>query len=358
MEALRIKLTQSTANYRKEETTVNKMTYPLPPFSTVIGAIHEACNYTEYRPMDISIQGNYESLTLEPYTDYCFLNSVMDDRGTLVKLKNGNLLSNAYEKVAKAVKSQGNSFRKGVTIQVFNEKLLEEYRCLKDLNDSIDKFKKERLKGVFDLIKKRKKTLTAKKKTYDKKSKEFEFIKKREDEIKKLDKYIKEKLDNYIEENYEIPYSRFASLTTSLKYYETLSNVELVIHIRSDKETLMEIKDNIYNLKSIGRSEDFVDVKEAEFVKLVDEVEEFIINKGSAYLDYELYKEGFFGRSSDKKNYNGTKYYLNKNYEIINKKRMFEKKKVIYMSQFIADEGAENLYFDVNKDKSYIVNFI
>ncbi len=360
MEALRIKLTQSTANYRKEETTVNKMTYPLPPFSTVIGAIHEACNYTEYKPMDISIQGNYESLSLEPYTDYCFLNSVMDDRGTLVKLKNGCLLSNAYERVAKAVKSQGNSFRKGVTIQVFNEKLLEEYRCLKDLNDSIDKFKKERLKKVFDLIKKRKKTLTIKKKTYDKKSKEFEFIKKREDEIKKLDKYIKEKLDNYIEENYEIPYSRFASLTTSLKYYETLSNVELVIHIRSDKATLMDIKENIYNLKSIGRSEDFVDVKEAEFVELVDEVEEAIESLNSAYVDYDLYKNDLIMpiKMSDEKYYNGTKYYLNKNYEIVNKKRIFEKKKVMYISQYKAEGGDDSLYFDVSEDKSYIVNFI
>ncbi|WP_415336187.1 CRISPR-associated protein Cas5, partial [Clostridium perfringens] len=34
MKALRIILTQNSANYRREETTVNKMTYPLPPFST------------------------------------------------------------------------------------------------------------------------------------------------------------------------------------------------------------------------------------------------------------------------------------------------------------------------------------
>ena len=67
------------------------MTYPLPPFSTVIGAIHNACNYKEYKPMDISVQGTYESMGLEPYTDYCFLNTVMDDRGILVKLRNENI---------------------------------------------------------------------------------------------------------------------------------------------------------------------------------------------------------------------------------------------------------------------------
>ncbi|MGL6098594.1 MAG: CRISPR-associated protein Cas5, partial [Fusobacteriaceae bacterium] len=51
MRALRIIITQSKAHYRKEETVDNKMTYPLPPFSTVIGAIHRACNFKEYHPM-------------------------------------------------------------------------------------------------------------------------------------------------------------------------------------------------------------------------------------------------------------------------------------------------------------------
>lgn len=43
----------------KPETIDNKMTYPLPPFSTIIGAIHKACGYQTYHPMDISIQGDY-----------------------------------------------------------------------------------------------------------------------------------------------------------------------------------------------------------------------------------------------------------------------------------------------------------
>ena len=60
---LRIKLRQNKANYRKEESVTNKMTYPLPPYSTIIGAIHNACRYDTYHPMDISIQGNFESMT-------------------------------------------------------------------------------------------------------------------------------------------------------------------------------------------------------------------------------------------------------------------------------------------------------
>ena len=75
MKALRIVLHQDSANYKKEETLDNKMTYPLPPISTIIGALHSACNYKEYHPMDISIQGKFESMHKETYTDYCFLNS-------------------------------------------------------------------------------------------------------------------------------------------------------------------------------------------------------------------------------------------------------------------------------------------
>ena len=102
MKALRIVLTQTSANYRKEESDKNKMTYPLPPFSTIIGAIHSACGFTEYKPMDISVQGNYKSMHREPYTDYCFLNSVFNDRGILVKMANDSMLSGAYTKVASA----------------------------------------------------------------------------------------------------------------------------------------------------------------------------------------------------------------------------------------------------------------
>ena len=55
MEALRIIIKQSSANYRKAGTVDNKMTYPLPIPSTVIGALHNICGYTEYHSMDISI---------------------------------------------------------------------------------------------------------------------------------------------------------------------------------------------------------------------------------------------------------------------------------------------------------------
>ncbi|GMQ64157.1 CRISPR-associated protein Cas5 [Vallitalea maricola] len=358
MEVLRIILTQSSANYKKEETVLNKMTYPLPPFSTIIGALHSACGYKEYHPMDISIQGKYEAMNKEPYTDYCFLNSTMNDRGILVKMKNENLLSTAFDIVAKAKAATGNDFRKGITIEIINKTLLEEYRYLKDLSEKLTEFKKTRIVKVLSLIKKRKKTLMTKKKNYESKTSEYKLISTREKQIKELEKNIKDRFKEYKYKQYEIPYALFSSLTTSIKYYEVLNNIELILHIKSDRNTLEDIRDNIYNLKSIGRSEDFVEVIETCFVDVVERYEEGMSSDYSAYINYNLVKnKNVYLKSGDKIIANGTKYYLNKNYKIKDNKRIFEKKKVVYTSGYSIEEGCENLYFDINKDKSYIVNF-
>lgn len=360
MKALRIVLTQNSANYKREETIDNKMTYPLPPISTIIGAIHNACNYREYHPMDISVQGKFESMHKEPYTDYCFLNSVMDDRGILIKMKNESLLSSAFDKVASAKKSQGNSFRKGITIQVYNEELLKEYRDLKDLNDKIAEYKKTEFKEKLDIIKAEKTNLIEAKKKLDKKSKEFAEIVQKEKEVKNKEKEFKEKVKNYELENYIKPVSKFRSLTTALKFYEILNNIELVIHVRSDENTLTEIEDNIYNLKSIGRSEDFVDIIEAKIVTLKEDNECEVTSNYSAYLTYEDVKNEtvYFDNVKAGQEVTGTKYYINKNYVIEDGKRVFEKKKVIYASQYFIEETSENVFIDNEDNKKYIVNFI
>lgn len=358
MKALRIELHQSSANYKKEETLENKMTYPLPPISTIIGALHNACGYKEYKKMDISIQGNFESMHKEPYTDYCFLNSTQDDRGILVKMRNEDFLLTAFEKVAKANKSKGSSFRKNITIQVYNQQLLNEYNRLKDLNDEIKKFKDTRKKKVDILIKKRKKSLSEKKKKFDKKSEEYKKVASREKEIKLYEKVIKDKLKEYETENYIKPISKYRSLTTSVKYYEILNNINLVIHVRSDEDILHDLLNNIYNLKSIGRSEDFVDVKDAKIVELYEgdcNVDSFL----SRYIDCEDIKNDYiFPKYKDGKAINGTKYYLNKNYEIKDGKRVFKKKKVLYTSYCSIDETSENIFLDNEDGKEYIVNFI
>lgn len=360
MKALRLRIHQSSANYKKEETVDNKMTYPLPPPSTIIGAIHAACGYKEYHPMDISIQGRYESMHREPYTDCCFLNSVQDDRGILVKMKNGSMLSNAFEKIASAKKPQGNSFRNNITIQVHDQKLLDEYRQLKDLNDKISEFKKERLAPVINLLKKRKKRLSEKKKSLDKNNDEYKLLLKREKELKETEKIIKSRMDKYQQEYYIKPISRYRSLITSLKFYEILNDIELIIHISADSETLDDIQQNIYNLTSIGRSEDIVNIEEIQLVELLEDFDEEVKSDNSAYIEYDMIKKEriFLTHIKTGKIYGGTKYYLNKKYKIIDGKRRFEKKKVLYLSQYAADEFGDGLYLDKSEDRSYIVNFL
>lgn len=232
MKAFRLIIKQTSANYRKPETIKNKMTYPLPPFSTVIGALHNACGYTEYKEMNLSIQGKYESMHREPYTDYCFLNRLEDDRGILVWLPNASFFSNAFVRVAHTQKSQGNSFRKGVTIQVENQNLLDEYRCLKDLNDSITEFKKTRLNPVLALIKKRKKTLKEKKKVRKQEGLDCTAVLTRENELKEIEKQIKERFEKYKYENYTEPLSHFRNLVKSVKYYEILNNIDWLFTYR------------------------------------------------------------------------------------------------------------------------------
>lgn len=364
MRALRIVLEQTSANYRKEETMLNKMTYPLPPVSTVIGALHAACGYTEYHNMDISIQGKYGAMTREPYTDYCFLNSTMDDRGTLVKMKNASLLSTAYDKVASAKKSMGNSFRNEITIQVHNRELLKEYQDLKGLSDQIKEFKTGKMADVLARIKTRKATLAKKKKLLVKGSDMYKSVDAREKEIKILEKKLKDGLKDYEQEHYTKPISQFRSLTTSLKYYEVLHEVELLLHIRAEEQTLQDIYEHIYELKSIGRSEDFVNVKEASFVELSKDIgDEEIFNPYAAYIALNHIRD-MHVLTKDKTGSGpviGTKYYLNKNYDTEKAKtgvREFCKIPVVYVSNHSIEETAEDLFVDEINGQNVIVNFL
>lgn len=356
MKALRIILTQNKAHYKKEEVDQNKLTYPLPPFSTVIGAIHNACGFKDYQEMNLSIQGEYQSLSKQAYTDHCFLDSTQDDRGILVKLADGNFQSRAFEKVAQAKRGQGNSFKQGITIDVYNQMLLDEYRTLKDLNDQLAEFKKNKLDKILSLIGKRKKTLKEKKKKFINESDEFKGISSREDEIKSLEKMIKDSFEKYKQANYTTKISKFQTLTTSLKYYEVLHEVILIIHIQAEEKTLKAINENIYNLRAIGRSEDFVDVKECMYVELQEKFDDELERTSySAYLNYNLVKNRhiLLNKRSNNIPASGTKYWINKKYDRLQGYRKFEKVKVLYASNFYADEESEGVFFD----GEYIVNF-
>lgn len=64
MKILKLKLYQETACYKKPFANKVAETYPLPPYSTVIGMFHKILQAKsgEYFPMNISIQGEYESI--------------------------------------------------------------------------------------------------------------------------------------------------------------------------------------------------------------------------------------------------------------------------------------------------------
>ncbi|MDP4177444.1 MAG: type I-B CRISPR-associated protein Cas5b [Bacillota bacterium] len=76
MKGIRIKLWQDMVNYKKPTSFQIKETYPLPPYSTIIGMVHNLCGYTEYKPMNISVQGKYFSKVNDLYTRYEFKNAM------------------------------------------------------------------------------------------------------------------------------------------------------------------------------------------------------------------------------------------------------------------------------------------
>lgn len=86
MKAIRIKLYQNLCNYKMPTSLQLKETYPLPPYSTIIGMIHNVCGYTEYTPMRISVQGKYYSKVNDLYTRYEFAGATYEEGRHQVKI--------------------------------------------------------------------------------------------------------------------------------------------------------------------------------------------------------------------------------------------------------------------------------
>jgi CRISPR-associated protein Cas5t len=79
MEAIRLKMYQNLANYKKPTSFQLKETYPLPPFSTVSGMVHHVCRFKEYHPMKISIQGDYYMKVNDLNTRYEFAAATFEE---------------------------------------------------------------------------------------------------------------------------------------------------------------------------------------------------------------------------------------------------------------------------------------
>ena len=72
MKALRLELFQETACYKKPFAFKVGETYPLPPYSTVKGMLHSLLNAEKFIPMELSIQGSYETIVEDYQTHYLF----------------------------------------------------------------------------------------------------------------------------------------------------------------------------------------------------------------------------------------------------------------------------------------------
>jgi CRISPR-associated protein Cas5t len=76
--AIRIECFQNLVNYRKPSSFIIKESYPLPPYSTVLGMIHVACGYENFHQMKVSIQGTNAGSVSELYTRYSFSGKTME----------------------------------------------------------------------------------------------------------------------------------------------------------------------------------------------------------------------------------------------------------------------------------------
>lgn len=352
MQALRIKLTQQQAHYGRPEGVDNRMTYPLPPFSTVIGALHAACGYREYHPMDIGIQGKYRSMQKEIYTSNMLNNRKEDDRGHLIYLQHPHLLSAGYRPVAKALKNQGNSFRNNESIQILDREKMQEYWELLRKKEELEEYETA-------VIKARKQALKAEEKEYKEKMKELD---KKSETYQKLSEELKEKKTDLQREEaefkrkkareYEIPMLHYKTLTKAPKYAEVLYGVELVLHIRTDEETMREIEESIENLRCIGRGEDFVDLQEARRVRLEIPRREYRNSLYAGYIRKErlLDENILLGASREElqgQPVSGTTFYLPKNYSLVEGRRVFETyHPVCYISGYYVDGESDRVFVD------------
>lgn len=101
MKAVKIKAWQQTASYRKPSSLRMKETFPLPPYSTVIGMVHAACSFKNYRPMQVSVQGGYGSIISDLYTKYEFVwcsPKELDRANLIFKEKQGQIKLHAVDK--------------------------------------------------------------------------------------------------------------------------------------------------------------------------------------------------------------------------------------------------------------------
>lgn len=105
LKAIRLKLFQQMPNYRKPSSFTVKESFPLPPYSTVIGMVHSACGFEEYHPIRVSIQGNHASDNADIETQYVFGETYNEKEASANCYKILNKSNPKGDKLIKGIKS-------------------------------------------------------------------------------------------------------------------------------------------------------------------------------------------------------------------------------------------------------------
>lgn len=359
MKILRIKLKQAQASYTREETVDNHTTYPLPPFSTIIGALHNICGYTSYHPMDISVQGKYGSMQKEYYTNLGLLNNREEDRNLLVYLKNPQLLSKGFIQIGEGLKSQGNSFINRKTVRIDNEEYYTKYVDLMRRKKELDEENKDVIKPKIKELKDKEKKLKSEQKKYDKNSEEYEKLKNEINDIKNKCKFIDSDFKNKYKKEYDDLQKHFKTLVKKPSMQEVLYDIELVIHVRTDDETANDILENIQNFVSLGRSEDFIELIEAKETEICSPKSRVHLkNDFKIYTNLsEVTKEKNIGKffiadGDNTREAKGTVYYISKDYIIENNRRVFHKIPCLYSSNIAIQKRSGGII----DDEGYILS--
>lgn len=72
MQAIKIKCFQNMVNYKRQGFNEIWQSYPLPPYSSIIGMIHKVCGFDKYKEMYISVQGESANSHYGLFTKYSF----------------------------------------------------------------------------------------------------------------------------------------------------------------------------------------------------------------------------------------------------------------------------------------------
>lgn len=295
MKALRLKIFQKTANYKIAEAIGNRITYPLVPPSTIIGAIHSFCNWSELHSIEVSIQGYYETKSTEMKKLNCFLND--NERGTIIKLPNPYCFNNGF----------------------------------KNIDSNKVSIEKNELDTKLEFL--------------EAKSKNSNLSKKEEEIITKEIKHIENELEYY---------KNFVSCPT---YFEILNCITTIIHIKGSEVVLNEIYNNLDNFYCLGRSEDTISLEEAIFVDLNNPKETIKCQeKFTQYIPLNKVENNFYRELNEGYDFNfGTVFKLPKTYHKHKDKRIFEYNECILLNNYELSDNVEDIYID---NDNYIVCFI